>query len=127
KRTAQRPAPATGSAGDALAVLKEGMQYSKVHQARALSRDAWEEASRPLSAKRLGERPRDLDLDGPRLRRSCPRDKVADSRMCLGRPYCKQPIMAWFARHEAELQAELPRADFLRLKFHKLKEVEKRL
>jgi hypothetical protein len=31
---------------------------------------------------------------------------------------------AWFPRHEAVLKRELPRAEFLRLKFHKLDEAE---
>lgn len=34
---------------------------------------------------------------------------------------------AWFPQHEAELAEELPRADFLRLKFYKLDEAEKYL
>jgi len=34
---------------------------------------------------------------------------------------------AWFPRHEAELARELPRAEFLRLKFQKLDEAEKLL
>ena len=34
---------------------------------------------------------------------------------------------AWFARHDEELAKELPRADFLRLKFNKLDEAEKLL
>jgi hypothetical protein len=32
---------------------------------------------------------------------------------------------AWFKRNEAQLAQELPRAAFLRLKFHKLDEAEK--
>jgi hypothetical protein len=34
---------------------------------------------------------------------------------------------AWFRRHEADLAQELPRAEFLRLKFNKLDEAERRL
>lgn len=34
---------------------------------------------------------------------------------------------AWFAAHEAELARDLPRAEFLRLKFQKVKEAEKLL
>jgi hypothetical protein len=34
---------------------------------------------------------------------------------------------AWFKRHDDQLSQELPRADFLRLKFHKLDEAEKLL
>lgn len=34
---------------------------------------------------------------------------------------------AWFQRHRQELEAELPRADFLRLRFHHLDEAERQL